>query len=453
MNQRVAWKVPRVLKKKEGVVLKKHMKRVVCVVLSLILVMSFITACGGGGGGDGDRITIEYWHVNSEVFGGPAVERIIEDFNASQDRIEVIGRFNENMYAGLMSNLQAEVAANRFPAVVQVGWAMKSYFYTNFPYTAPMDVILEHHPEDADFFTENFLPSMLELAQSPTGEQLGLPWAVSTPVMFINRDLLIEAGLDENGPTTWEEVDIFARTIREETGRFGIYVQEPADSWATQAILESNGARMLTYVDGEIQASFASEEGIAAYELYAAMVHDGAALHISWDEGVDAFAAGEVGMLFTTIARRHQVQTAAAFDIFATVSPLWEGKERRIPAGGAMLAILAQTPEEQAAAWEFMRFKYSQESVAEWVMGTGFIPPIIVSDDNERLHTFLDENHMMWPAIEQLPGVVSWAAFPGDAGLRAEQMMIDKRERILGGQQGVREALIQAQEEINAILN
>ena len=404
-------------------------------------------------GASDSRIRIEYWNVNSEVFGGPSVDRLINEFNSMQDRIEVVSRFNPNMYRGLMSNLQAEVAAGRFPAVVQVGWAMIDYFHANFPYTPPQVAIDRYFPEDANFLAENFLPNILALAEARDGTQVGLPYAISTPVMFINRDLLRAAGLDENGPQTWHEVDAFARQIRERTGRFGLYVQEPADSWGTQAILESNGARFLVYKDGRPQAAFACEEGIEAYTLYANLVRDGVALHISWDDGVNAFGAGEIGMMYTTIARRHQLQTMATFDLAATASPTWGDKPRRVPAGGALLAILAQTPAERAAAWEFLRFMYSQSSIAEWVIGTGFIPPTTrVSEENERLRNFLAENEMMVPAIEQLEGVVQWAAFPGDAGLRAEQMMIDKRERILGGHQGVREALIQAQNEINAIL-
>ena len=428
-------------------------------VIAALLCAIFLAGCASGisvsaaEAATGERVRIEYWNVNSEVFGGPSVERLINEFNSMQDRIEVVGRFNPNMYRGLMSNLQAEVAAGRFPAVVQVGWALIDYFHGNFPYTAPQTAIDTYFPEDASFLADNFLPNILALAETRDGSQVGLPYAISTPVMFINRDLLREAGLDENGPHTWQEVDAFARQIRERTGRFGIYIQEPADSWGTQAILESNGARFLVYEGGRIQAAFACAEGVEAYAMYADLVHDGVALHISWDEGVNAFAAGEVGMLFTTIARRHQLQTMATFDLFATASPIWGDKPRRVPAGGCLLAILAQTPQERAAAWEFVRFMYSHSSIAEWTIGTGFIPPITrVSEENERLRNFLAENEMMVPAIAQLEGVVQWAAFPGDAGLRAEQIMIDKRERILGGHQAVAEALIQAQNEINAIL-
>jgi ABC-type glycerol-3-phosphate transport system substrate-binding protein len=447
------------------------MKRIL-LILSMLLLAGVLVACGNETGSvtaenvteadaadntaihpTGEKVTIEYWNVNSETFGGPSVERLINEFNASQNRIEVISRFNPDMYRGLMSNLQAEVAAGRYPAVVQVGWALIDYFDSNFPYTDPQTLIDTYSPEDRDFLSNNFLPNMLALAETKDGRQVGLPYAISTPVMFLNRDMLREAGLDESGPQTWEEVDAFARQIRERTGNFGIYIQEPADSWGTQAILESNGARFLSFEDGRVQASFASPEGIEAYTMYADLVKDGVALHISWDEGVNAFAAGEIGMLYTTIARRNTLQNSANFDLTAISSPTWGNKPRRVPAGGCMLAVLAQTDEEKAAAWEFVKFMYSHDSIAEWTIGTGFIPPITrVSEDNTRLREFLAENEMMVPAIQQLAGVVQWAAFPGDAGLRAEEMMIDKRERILGGQQDVEDALIQAQNDINNIL-
>ena len=41
------------------------------------------------------------------------------------------------------------------------------------------------------------------------------------------------------------------------------------------------------------------------------------------------------------------------------------------------------------------------------------------------LKDFLAENTMMNAAIEQMDGVVSWTAFPGDAGLEAEQLLLD----------------------------
>lgn len=431
-------------------------KRTLKLGLFLLLALTLF-ACSTGevnegkNGGEGDKVTIEYWHVNAETQGGKAVDELVDEFNAQQDEIVVVPKYNPDMYKGLMQNLQAEAAAGKAPAVVQVGWSFLEYFSNNFEYSSPEKVIEKYFPEDGTYLTDHFLENVLDLAKNEEGKQVGIPYSLSTPVLYINKDLLKEAGLDESGPETWEEVKEFSKQILDETGKYGFYLQEPDDNWATQALLESKGASMIT--DGK--ASFASKEGIEAYELWADMVtKDKSAVHVSWDEGVQSFIDGNVAMLYTTIARRSHIQDNVNFDAAAIKSPVWEGKDVRLPAGGSMLAITAKDEETQKAAWEFMKFLYSVESMATWTIDTGYVPPrkdVATSEDG--LKSFLEENEMMNAAIEQMEGVVPWASFPGDAGLEAEQKLLDIRDQILGGDVGVKEGLEQTEEEINQILN
>lgn len=401
-----------------------------------------------------DKVKIEYWHCNAETQGGLTVEELVNKFNAENDHIEVVAKYNPDMYKGLMQNLQAEAATGRTPAVVQIGWAFLDYFSNNFSYTTPQAAIDKFDSDDKNFLSDNFLPNILNLAVNSNGEQVGIPYSLSTPVLYINKDILREAGLPESGPETWEQVQEFAKVIKEKTGKYGFYMQEPADFWAQQAVIESNGGKMLTEVNGKLQATFASEEGIEAMELYSDMVKDGSALHISFEEGNQSFIDGNVGMLYTTIARRANVQKGAQFDVATVKSPVWEGKQRQVPAGGCFLAITAQTDEQIAAAWEFEKFLYSIESMAAWTIGTGYVPPRDgVAEAENGLKSFLEENEMMNAAIEQMDGVIPWTSFPGDAGLQAEQLLLDMRDQILGGQVSARDGMIKAQDDINALLN
>lgn len=425
----------------------------------LFLIMSIfvlvLAACGSDESSEaeadetGEKTTIEYWHVNAETQGGSTVDKLVEDFNAQSDTVEVVARYNPDMYAGLMSNLQAEVAAGNSPAIVQVGWAFLDYFSENFHYVEPQEVIENFHEEDSGFLEDNFLPNILELAQNNEGSQVGIPYSISNPILYINKDMLEEAGLDSEGPKSWEEVREYSEAINAATDNYGIYIQEPADSWGQQAIVESNGAQFIE--DGK--AAFASEEGIEAFQYYQDLVADDLALHIGWDQGIQSFIDGNVGMLYTTIAQRNNVESNAQFDLDTLQSPEWEGKEKRLPAGGAMLTITAEEEEEQAAAWEFMNYLYSVESIAEWTKGTGYVPPREgVSDSEEGLKTFLEENELMMPAIEQMDSMVPWASFPGDSGLEAEQKLLDMRDIILGGDVDVEETLTNTEEEINSLL-
>ena len=399
---------------------------------------------------NGEKVQIEYWHVNAENQGGKTVDELVKQFNEQSDTVEVTAKYNPDMYKGLLQNLQAEAATGNSPDVVQIGWAFLDYFSNNFSYITPQEVVDKHFEEDKSFLKDNFLPNVMDLAKDSEDNQVGIPYSLSTPVLYINKDILREAGLDENGPKTWEEVVSFSDTIKEKTGKYGLYIQEPADNWATQAILESNGAKMIT--DGK--ASFASEEGINAYQTYADLVLDSkSALHISWDEGVNSFINGEVGMCYTTIARRANIQEGAKFDVASVKSPEWEGKDVKLPAGGCFLAITSDSEEKQKAAWEFEKFLYSVESMAAWTEGTGYVPPRKDVDKDEKgLKKFLEENEMMNAAIEQMPDVVSWTSFPGDAGLEAEQILLDVRDEILNGSVDVKEGLTDSQNKINEIL-
>lgn len=404
-------------------------------------------------GTDGKTV-IEYWHCNAETQGGLTVEELVENFNQANDHIEVVAKYNPDMYKGLMQNLQAEAAAGNTPAIVQIGWAFVDYFSNNFEYVVPQDAINQFDAEDTSFLQDNFLPNVLDLAVNSDGKQVGIPYSLSTPVLYINTDLLAEAGIEKTEVETWEEVQKVAQKVKDKTGKYGLYIQEPSDFWAQQAIIESNGTKLLNVnEDGTYEATFASEEGIEAMQMYADMIADGTALHISWEEGVQSFVDGNCAMLYTTIARRAYVQENAQFHAISVKSPTWEGQERQVPAGGCMLVITAQEEEQIAAAWEFEKYLYSVESMAAWTKGTGYVPPRKdVADAENGLKDFLAENELMTPAIEQMEDVVKWTAWPGDAGLSAEQLMLDMRDQILGGQLSAKEGMTNTQKQINELL-
>src|SRR5699024_4795251 len=56
-------------------------------------------------------------------------------------------------------------------------------------------------------------------------ETFGIPWYLDTDVTLSNEEILEEAGLDiEDPPETHEEAAEYAKTIKEETGKYGYFV-------------------------------------------------------------------------------------------------------------------------------------------------------------------------------------------------------------------------------------
>lgn len=400
------------------------------------------------------KTVIEYWHVAAESFGGPTVKQLVEQFNAQNPDIQVVEKYNPDMYKGLTQNLQAAIASGKYPDVVQMGYSYLNYAAENFKYTDINEIIAKQAPEDKNFLQQNFLPNVLSLAQADNGQQIGLPYSLSVPVLYYNPDIFRQAGLDpDKPPKTWNEVQEYAKTIKEKTGLVGFFMQEYADNWAQQAIMESNGGQVLGKRDGRPAALFDSPEAAQAYQLLADMVKDGSGLHATNDEGFQAFISGKLGMVCTTIGKRENFEKSAKFTVMAAQFPSFAGKTRKVPAGGNLLMVFSKDPDKQKAAWRFIKYLESPEALAMWTKGTGYMPPRKgVAEDPNGLKGFLEQNKNMQVAMATLPDLVPWASFPGANGLQAEQALIDARDIILSGRQSAAETLKQVAAKINEML-
>lgn len=82
---------------------------------------------------------------------------MIKEFNNQNQDIQVIEKFNPDMYKGLTQNLQVSIASNKYPAIVQMGYSYLNYAKDNFEYTTAQEVINEYFPEDKEFLAEKFL--------------------------------------------------------------------------------------------------------------------------------------------------------------------------------------------------------------------------------------------------------------------------------------------------------
>lgn len=431
--------------------LKKFTKLIVFLCLSAFAVA--LSGCGTAQKSN-QKVTIEYWHVNAESFGGTTVKQLIEQFNKENPDIEVVEKYNPDMYKGLTQNLQAAMASGKNPDVVQMGYSYLNYAGENLKYDDIPELISKQAPEDKNFMQDNFLPNIIALATTDDGKQIGLPYSVSVPVLYYNPDILKQAGLDPNKPPrTWQEVTQYAQTIKDKTGNVGFFMQEYADNWAQQALIESNGGKMLTKKDSKTVAAFDSPEAAQAYQIIADMVKAGTGLHANNEEAFQAFLSGKVGMVCTTIGKRENFEKSAKFTVMSTAFPTFDGKARKVPAGGNMLMIFSKDTEKQKAAWRFVKFLESPASLALWTKGTGYLPPRKgVTEDPNGLKDFVAQNKNMQSAMSQMPDVVKWASFPGANGLQAEQALIDVRDVILSGKQSAADALKQAADKVNALL-
>ncbi len=404
-------------------------------------------------GANGKKVQIEYWHVASESFGGQTVKELVKDFNATHPDIEVVEKYNPDMYKGLTQNLQASLASGKNPDVVQMGYSYLNYAAENFAYVDIPKMVEKVAPNDKEYLGKTFSPNMLQLAKTDDGKQIGLPYSVSVPVIYYNPEIFKQAGLDpEKGPKTWKEVVEYSAKITQTTGNKGFFMQEYADNWAQQALIESNGGRMLAKDGGKVKAGFDTPEAAQAYQTIADMVKNGSGLHATNEEAFQAFLSGKLGIVCTTIGKRANFEASAKFPVKVSAFPSFDNKEVKVPAGGNFLIVFSKDEAKQKAAWEFIKYLESAKALEKWATGTGYLPPVKDIEKSPEFKKLIETNPNVQVALKALANVVPWASFPGANGLQAEQALIDVRDVIMSGKETAQNALHQAAEKINGLL-
>ncbi|WP_264341392.1 extracellular solute-binding protein, partial [Streptococcus anginosus] len=89
-----------------------------------------------------------------------------------------------------------------------------------------------------------FHDEFTNLAKNLEGEVLGFPYSASTAVIFVNEDLLAEAGVNPDEIKTYEDLFEAAKTVKDKTGKYGLNIDQSNDNWTSQQLIESNGGKV-----------------------------------------------------------------------------------------------------------------------------------------------------------------------------------------------------------------
>lgn len=404
-----------------------------------------------GGLGLAQKVTIQYWHINTETFGLPAVRQLIAEFERQNPDVRVEERYHPNAYTGLLQNLQAALAAGSPPDVAQIGYLYTRYAAENFPYV-PISELARRYggQQHLDRFPEN----ILKLGQVK-GVQVGMPYSLSNIVTYYNADLFRKAGLDpDRPPSTWEGWRQAALQIKARTGK-PLYIMLLDDNWALEALVRSNGGEFLVCEGGRLRTGVDRPEAAQALQMWADMVREGLMLNALSPQGEQAFLAGEAATFMTTISKRAGLEkaTKGRFELRATRFPTFGGKPPVLPAGGNALMVFSRDAAKQEAAWRFIRFLTSPQGFTIWTKGTGYVPLLReIINDPRYLKGFVDQHPIQKVGVDQLPFTQPWTSFPGPNGLAASQALFRATQRALSGQVRADVALAEAAREINRLL-
>lgn len=400
-------------------------------------------------------VTISFYNYNlaSAGLGGEATRKLIAEFMEANPNIIV-----EGVAVGsqdMASRLQADMAANRIPDVAQVVFDSLAFVADNLGAVALEDAI----PADelAAHF-EGMIPAGLNLGRLDD-KTYALAYTFSTPVLFYNADLFVEAGLDpDNPPRNWQDVRDAAAAIAETTGAGGFNGSLAGGGaagfdWALQGVLLSNGGGVLS--DDRATLTFDDPATIEAVQMLRDLHEAGIYENMPSEVMIEQMNSGRMGMLLTTSAQQNTLIRAAEgqYDLRVAAMPGF-GDRPAVPTNsGSGLVILSEDPVKQRAAFELMKFLTSERGYTIITSEIGYLPlrPSIV-DDPAYLADWVEANPLVRPNLAQLERMQPWAAYPGQSYRQIARIFLDAVELAVFGGADVEQTLAAAQSQAQSLM-
>ena len=123
---------------------------------------------------------------------GERVNKIAEDFNATQSDYKVVPVYKGN-YTETMTAAIAAFRAGEHPHIVQVFEVGTATMMAAKGAIYPVEQMMKDAGEPFD--KSDYLPAVISYYQTPEGELLSMPFNSSTPVLWYNADALAATGV------------------------------------------------------------------------------------------------------------------------------------------------------------------------------------------------------------------------------------------------------------------
>ncbi|MBO4221250.1 ABC transporter substrate-binding protein [Bradyrhizobium neotropicale] len=357
-------------------------------------------------------------------------KHIAEEFAKERPDIKITLRAPYESYEDATQKVLREAVTNQMPDVTFQGLnRIRVLVDKNIP--AQLD---DYIAAEKDFDRKGFHQAMFDIGTA-SGKIYALPFAISLPIVYVNLDLLKQAGGDPNNlPKTWDELIAQAKKIKALGPDINgvTYVWDITGNWLWQAPVFARGGTMLN--TDETKVAFNGPEGQFAIRMLARLVNEGGMPNLDQPAMRAAFAAGKTGFHITSTSDLNKVtqMIGGKFALKTHTFPDVVSPNGRLPAGGNVVMILSKDKAKRDAAWEVVKFWAGPKGAAIMAETTGYMPANKVANE-VYLKDFYSKNPNNYTAVSQMALLTKWYAFPGDNGLKITDVIKDHMNSIISG--------------------
>ncbi len=436
--------------------MRRPMKTTGALLAGLLIALS-LAACGGGSSGGEeagsgascptsalDKVTapveITMWHAMNRA-NEEALVRLTKQYNESQSKVAVT-LINQTGYRESLEKFRAGLTSGDLPNLVQIedsGTQQMIDTQAILPAQSCIDA--------TKYDTSDFIPRVLGY-YSVKGDLQPMPFNVSNPILYFDKNGFRAAGLDPaNPPKTLDEVRAAAVKLQAVGYKYGW--GQKLDPWYLEQWSAKAGVLYANNDNGRASrasaVTFDNSTGLEIFTWMQAMVKDGLAVTNS-ASGTAGFnnllgiRSKDVGMTIDTSAALGTIQQviesgeSGGAEVGVGPMPGPSGKGGVLVGGGALYIVKkGSTPAQQLASFDFAKWLNSPEIQADWSASTGYVPTRKSAVEVAILKNKWIADPEFKVAYDQLINGANNSATAGP---------------VIGAYQAVRDAVLKAQEKL-----
>jgi sn-glycerol 3-phosphate transport system substrate-binding protein len=379
-------------------------------------------------------------------------KKYAEDFTKANPNIK-INTVYAGGYADVLKKIQTEVQGGGATADVAIMLTTDLYTLADADLIVPFDDQIKAD-KDGSAWLSDFYPAFMANSQAYS-KTWGIPFQRSTPVLYYNKDLFKEAGLDASkAPATFKDMAEAAQKLTKADGsRWGIKI--PSDGfpyWLYQGFAISNGQNVVA--DAGNKVFFNTPAAVQGLKDFYSLVTDYKAMPkgvIVWSDTPKDFISGNAAMIYHTTGSLTSILSQAKFDVGVGFLPAGS-KGYGAPTGGGNLYVMKKSsPEKQAAAYQFIKFLTEPARLADWTAVTGYVAPRKAAWETESLKKLVAEKPQYVVARDQLQ--YAGKELTSHEGATVQQILGKAVQSVITGEKDPAKALDDAQKEADKLLS
>ena len=360
--------------------MKKFWKRAAAGLCAAALAATALTGCGGqetstaasgaASGSEAEPVTLEFWTIALQPTFTDFLNGLIDKYEQENPNVTI--NWVDLPYDSIQQKLVTATAGGTSPDVVNLNTQMTLTL-------AGKGALVDLEKEATEEQKSVYIPSLYDSAR--IGDSVyAFPWYASPNIMFYNKALFEQAGLDiETLPTQYREAFDAAKTMKEKTGA---YLYNPPEFFN---LMFEEGVSILN--EDNTAAAFNTQDTVDLLNSFKELTDQDIlpknSKWGSWDTELKLFETGQLAIVSSSGSSLSRIKDEApdVYENIGVAAPLTgsEGFSRN----ALMNLVVPEASKHHEEAIKFAAYITGDECQLEFCKQTAIFPSTIKASQDE----------------------------------------------------------------------